>query len=173
MGSTEANNHGIALSTTTYGTPVSLSGAVSQWCIFLGCIKASLSVILFNNLRIHPRYKLHTLRGLVPQGSLIDPTTILRAFIHSLLFIEMLSTSFTALISLLMLPYSINAQPAIAPTNPPALDVKETPISGEAQRPLIADPCNNVNIAQNLDTSTTVTADKAGTFSLSAINLNS
>ncbi len=81
--------------------------------------------------------------------------------------------SLTALISLLILPSSINAQPGIVPPNPPALDLKESPINGEAQRPLIADHCNNVNIAQNLDTSTTVTADKAGTFSLSAINLNS
>lgn len=84
----------------------------------------------------------------------------------------MLSKSFTALIVLHILTSSTNTQAAIAPVNPPALDLKETPISGEAQRPSIADPCSNVNIAQNIDTSTSVTADETGVFSLSPVNFN-
>ncbi|KAN0125546.1 hypothetical protein V8E52_000753 [Russula decolorans] len=84
----------------------------------------------------------------------------------------MLSKSFTALIVLLIFISSHNAQAAIAPANPPALDLKEAPISGEAQRPSIADPCSNVNIAQNLDTSTSVTADETGAFLLPPVNFN-
>ena len=85
----------------------------------------------------------------------------------------MLSKSFAARIILLILTSSTSAQAAIALKNSPALDLKETPISGEAQRPSIADPCSNVNIAQNLDTFTSATADETGSFSLSPINLNS
>jgi len=131
-----------------------------------------------NNLRVHPQINLHTLFTqedwfLKFSISLAHPTAILRAFIHSLLFLEMLSNSksFTALIVLLIsTSSSTNAQ--AAPPNPPALDLQETPISGEAQRPSIADPCSNVNIAQSLDTSTSVTADETGAFLLSPVNLN-
>jgi hypothetical protein len=84
----------------------------------------------------------------------------------------MLSKSFTALVVLLVLTSSTNAQATIAPPNPPFLDLKEIPISGEAQRPSIADPCTNVNIAQILDTSTGVTADETGVFLLSSVNVN-
>jgi hypothetical protein len=86
----------------------------------------------------------------------------------------MLSKSFTSLIVLLILTSSTDAQAAIAPPNPPALDLKETPISGEAQRPQpsVVDHCSNVNIAPNLDTSTSVTADETGAFLLSPVNFN-
>ncbi len=84
----------------------------------------------------------------------------------------MLSKSFP-LISLLILASPTNSQAATFPQNPPALDLKETPIGSEAQRPSIVDPCSNVNIAQHLDTSTTITADETGIFSFSAINLDS
>jgi hypothetical protein len=129
-----------------------------------------------NNLRVHPQINLHTLFTqedwfLKVSVSLAHPTAILRAFIHSLLFLEMLFKSFTVLIVLFISTSSTNAQ--AAPPNPPALDLQETPISGgEAQRPSIADPCSNVNIAQSLDTSTSVTADETGAFLLSPVNLN-
>ena len=84
----------------------------------------------------------------------------------------MFSKSFTALIVLLIFTSSHNAQAAITPANTPALDFKETHVSGEAQRPSIADPCSNVNIAQNLDTSTSVTADETGAFLLPPVNFN-
>ena len=84
----------------------------------------------------------------------------------------MLSKSFAAFIVLRILTSSTNAQAAIAPPNPPALDLKETPISGETQRPSIADPCSNVNVAQNLDTPTSVTTDETGAFLLSPVNFN-
>jgi hypothetical protein len=84
----------------------------------------------------------------------------------------MLSKSFTALIVLRILTSSTNAQAAIASPNPPFLDLKEKPISGEAQRPSIAGPCSNINIAQTLDASTSVTADKTGSFLLSSIIFN-
>ena len=89
-----------------------------------------------------------------------------------LLFLEMLPKSFTALITLIILTSSINAQVSIDRPDSPSLRLKETPISGEAQRPSIADPCSNVNIAQNLDTSTTITVDETGTFLLSSVNFN-
>jgi len=84
----------------------------------------------------------------------------------------MLSESFIALIGLLIITFSTNAQAAIAPPKPPAIDLNETPISGEAQRPSIADPCSNVNVALNLDTSTSVTADETGAFLFSPANFN-
>jgi hypothetical protein len=84
----------------------------------------------------------------------------------------MLSKSFTALTVFIILTSSANAQDTITPPNPPFLDLKETPISGEAQRPSIVDPCTNVNIAQNLDTSTCVTADETGAFLLSYVNVD-
>lgn len=82
------------------------------------------------------------------------------------------SKPFTALIALLIITSSIDAQAAVTPPNPPLIDLKETPINGEAQRPSITDPCSNVNIAQNLDISTGVTADETGAFSLSPVNFN-
>ena len=84
----------------------------------------------------------------------------------------MLSKSSTALIVLLVITSSTNAQAAIAPPSPPALDLKESLISGEARHPSIVDPCSNVNIVQNLDTSTSVTADGTGAFLLSPVNFN-
>jgi hypothetical protein len=83
----------------------------------------------------------------------------------------MLSKSSSSLIVLLVLTSYTNAQAAIAP-DPSALDLKETPISDKAQRPSSADPCTNVNIAQNLDASTGVTADETGAFRLSLVNFN-
>ena len=85
----------------------------------------------------------------------------------------MLSKSFVALIVLCILKSSTNAQAAISPPKPPALDLKEVPISGESQGPSIAHPCSNVNIAQNLDLSTiTITADETGACPLSPVNSN-
>lgn len=82
------------------------------------------------------------------------------------------SKSFTNFIALLILTSLTNAQAVIVPPNPPAPDLKETPISGEALRPSIAGHCSNVNIAQNLDTSTSITADETGFFLLSPVNFN-
>jgi hypothetical protein len=84
----------------------------------------------------------------------------------------MLYKSFPALILLLILTLSSNAQAGITPPNPPALDLKEAPISGVAQRAPVADPCSNVNIAQNIDTSTSVTADETGAILLSPVDFN-
>ncbi len=84
----------------------------------------------------------------------------------------MLSKPPTTLIVLLVLTSYTNVRAAIAPPDPSALDLKETPKSDEAQRPSIADPCTNVKIAQNLDTSTGVTADESGAFRLSPVNFN-
>jgi hypothetical protein len=81
----------------------------------------------------------------------------------------MLPESFTALIVLVILTSSTNAQAAIAP-NPSAFDLKEAPMNGEAP---IAQPCSSVNITQNLDTFTRVTADKTGAFLLSPVNFKS
>ena len=158
----------------TYITTIFLSGAVSQrLCFFSSYIKASGAVIRLITFAFIPRliFTLYEDWFLKPTVSLANPAAILGAFIHSLLFLEMLSKSFAALI-IFILTSSTNAQAAITPLNSPALELKETPVSGEAQRASIADPCSNVNLAQNLDTSTSVTADETGAILLSPVNFN-
>ncbi|KAI0251236.1 hypothetical protein BJV78DRAFT_1213598 [Lactifluus subvellereus] len=80
----------------------------------------------------------------------------------------MLSKSFIASVFLLTLTSSVNAHAAISP----ALGVKGNPVRNDVQRPSNGKPCGNVNIAQNIDTSTPVVADANGTFSASITNFN-
>jgi hypothetical protein len=80
----------------------------------------------------------------------------------------MFSKSFIASIFLLALTTSVNAHAAIAP----ALGVKGNPVRGDVQRPSANSPCGNVNIAKNIDTSTSVAADANGSFSPSITNFN-
>ncbi len=80
----------------------------------------------------------------------------------------MFSKSFIAPLFFLALTSSVNAHAAVAP----ALGVQGTPVRSDVQRPSTANPCGNVNIAQNLDSSTAVPADANGTFSATALNFN-
>ncbi|KAI0657916.1 hypothetical protein C8Q70DRAFT_900342, partial [Cubamyces menziesii] len=61
-----------------------------------------------------------------------------------------------------------HAHAAIAP----ALGVKGTPVRNDVQRPSKNSECGNVNIAQNIDTSTAVQAAANGTFAATIINFN-
>jgi hypothetical protein len=80
----------------------------------------------------------------------------------------MFSKTFIAPLFLLALTSSVNAHAAVAP----ALGVKGTPSRSDVQRPSTGKPCGNVDIAQNLDSSTAVPAGANGTFSATAINFN-
>jgi hypothetical protein len=87
---------------------------------------------------------------------------------HSLLFAEMFSKSIIAPIFLLALTSSVNAHALIAP----ALGVKGDGTRNDVQRPSDANRCGNVNIVQNLDTSTPVQAKADGTFLASITDFN-
>jgi len=80
----------------------------------------------------------------------------------------MFSKSFIAPIILLALTSSVNAHAAVSP----ALAVNGAPVRNDVQRPSSAEPCGNVNIAQNLDSSTPVQALANGTFSPSITDFN-
>ncbi|KAJ6617032.1 hypothetical protein B0H10DRAFT_1716125, partial [Mycena sp. CBHHK59/15] len=54
----------------------------------------------------------------------------------------------------------------------PALGVKGLPARSDVQRPSTNAPCGNVNIAQNLDSSTAVPAEADGTVMLNITNYN-
>jgi hypothetical protein len=75
----------------------------------------------------------------------------------------MISKSFVALIFLFA---SVNAQVCMNP----ALGVSGTPSAQDVQNPTDAKPCGDINIAQNLETSTPIQADQDGKFSPSIIS---
>ncbi|KAI9063835.1 hypothetical protein FKP32DRAFT_1666283 [Trametes sanguinea] len=79
------------------------------------------------------------------------------------------SKSFIAAATLcLSLTLQAHAHAAIAP----ALGVKGTPVRNDVQRPSKNSECGNVNIAQNIDTSTAVQAAANGTFAATITNFN-
>ncbi|OSD00132.1 hypothetical protein PYCCODRAFT_1371838 [Trametes coccinea BRFM310] len=79
------------------------------------------------------------------------------------------SKSFIATAALcLSLSLQAHAHAAIAP----ALGVKGTPVRNDVQRPSKNSECGNVNIAQNIDTSTAVQAAANGTFAATITNFN-
>jgi len=81
----------------------------------------------------------------------------------------MFSKSFIAYAFLLGFTTSVNAHAAIDP----ALGVKGgNATRNDVQRPSTAKPCGNVNIAQTLDSSTTVAANADRTFSPSITDFN-
>ena len=80
----------------------------------------------------------------------------------------MFSKLLIAPIFLLALTSSVNAHAAIAP----ALGVQGDPTRNDVQQPSQANPCGNITIAQNLDTSTPVNAFANGTFSASITDFN-
>jgi hypothetical protein len=80
----------------------------------------------------------------------------------------MLSKSFIASIFLLASISSANAHAGVNP----ALGVKGQLIRNDVQRPSAKSPCGNVNIAQNLDSSTAVQADENGNFSPTITDFN-
>jgi hypothetical protein len=77
----------------------------------------------------------------------------------------MFSKSFTASIFLLALTSSVTAQCVITP----ALGASD-PGASDVQHPTDSAPCGNINIGQNLDTSTPIPADTNGQFSPSIKN---
>ena len=80
----------------------------------------------------------------------------------------MFSKSIIAPLFLLALTSSVNAHAAVAP----ALGVKGNPARSDVQRPSQAKPCGNIDIAQNLDTSTAVNANANGSFAASITDFN-
>ncbi len=80
----------------------------------------------------------------------------------------MVSKFFIAYAFLLCFTTSVNAHGA--PGN--LLGVKGQPTRNDVQRPSQSNPCGNVNIAQNLDTSTPILASADGTFTDEFINFN-
>jgi hypothetical protein len=78
----------------------------------------------------------------------------------------MRAESFSALIFLLTLASSVNAQAAVFP----ALGVKGSPTSRDVQHLSIPNPCGDVDIALNIDNSTALLADQSGYFSPSVVN---
>ena len=79
----------------------------------------------------------------------------------------MFSKSFIAPIFFLALTSSINVHAVVAP----ALGVKGNPARSDVQRPSQAKPCGNIDIAQNLDTSTAVNEMKTEAFPLTLLTL--
>ncbi|KAH9986117.1 hypothetical protein BJV77DRAFT_1082340 [Russula vinacea] len=77
----------------------------------------------------------------------------------------MISKSFVALIFLFAFTSSVNAQVCMEP----ALGVSGTPTAQDVRKPTDALPCGGVNIAQNLESSTPIQADKDGKFSPSSL----
>jgi len=80
----------------------------------------------------------------------------------------MISKSFIAYAFLLCFTTSVNAHAIVSPP----LGVKNTPTRDDVQRPSTAKPCGNVNIAQTIDTSTSLAAAADGTFSPSITDFN-
>ena len=85
----------------------------------------------------------------------------------------MFSKSFLAPIFLLALTSSANAHAVILDAVvAPALGVNGNPALSDVQRPSQAKPCGNINIAQNLDSSTVVNVDANGIFSVNIIGFD-
>jgi len=80
----------------------------------------------------------------------------------------MLSKSFLPFIFLVASISSVNAHAGVTP----ALGVKGQMTRNDVQRPSTNSPCGNVNIAQNIDSSTTVQADEKGNFSPTITDFN-
>jgi hypothetical protein len=80
----------------------------------------------------------------------------------------MFSKSLIAPIFLLALTSSVNAHAGVSP----ALGVKGNLARSDVQRPSQAKPCGNIDIAQNLDTSTAVNANGNGSFAASITDFN-
>ena len=103
--------------------------------------------------------------------SLPDPATVLTCT-DLLFFFKMPPKTFfariLALIFLLASTSSVYVQAAVIP----ALGNKGTPAFGDIQRPSIADHGEDLDITQNLDTSTAVMADACGAFTPPIVNLN-
>ncbi|KAH9050869.1 hypothetical protein EDB83DRAFT_2226600 [Lactarius deliciosus] len=80
----------------------------------------------------------------------------------------MVSKSFIAYAFLLCFTTSVNAHALISP----ALGVKGNGTRKDTQRPSTDKPCGKINIAQSIDTSTTIALAADGTFSPSITNTN-
>lgn len=80
----------------------------------------------------------------------------------------MFSKTLTALTFVVALTLQVNAHAGITP----ALGVSGTFARGNVQRPSTASPCGNINIAQNIDTSTPVAAAANGQFTVTVTNFN-
>ena len=78
----------------------------------------------------------------------------------------MFSKSLIALISVLALTTSVNAHAAVAP----ALGVEGPPTLDDVQKPSTSAPCGNIDIADNLDTSTAAAATADGEFVINVTN---
>ncbi|KAG6901986.1 hypothetical protein C0995_005945 [Termitomyces sp. Mi166 len=68
----------------------------------------------------------------------------------------------------LMFSAQVKAHAAIAPV----LGVSGDPVRADVRRPTILRPCGNVNIAENLDTTTPVAAQADGSFIVTVTNFN-
>jgi hypothetical protein len=80
----------------------------------------------------------------------------------------MFSKSLIAFVFLLTFTSSVDAHAAISP----ALGVKGNPGFNDVQRPSNNQPCGNLNIAQNIDSSTTAVAGADGKVSTSITNFD-
>ena len=163
MRSTEANNHGYGLATMAYVT--------ANFFVPFGSVMVVHPLLVYkSSAMVLPKFH-HQLLSLSKTRSsqslpLAYPATILRVLIRSLLFVEMISKSFVALIFLFAFTSSVNAQVCMEP----ALGVSGTPTAQDVRKPTDALPCGGVNIAQNLESSTPIQADKDGKFSPSIIS---
>ena len=82
----------------------------------------------------------------------------------------MLVKSFTASVFLLALTSSVNADQAGCAISPAMGVSGGTPGAGDVQQPSSSAPCGNVDIPQNIDTSTPVQAGTNGQFKVSVMN---
>ena len=80
----------------------------------------------------------------------------------------MFSKMLLALTLVMGMTLHVHADAIIAPP----LGVTGTPVQNDVQKPSTASPCGNVDIAQNLDTSTPITVDASGIFSATITNFN-
>ncbi|KII87861.1 hypothetical protein PLICRDRAFT_141880 [Plicaturopsis crispa FD-325 SS-3] len=80
----------------------------------------------------------------------------------------MFSKTFFAAIGVLALGLQAHAHAAIAPQ----LGVKGVPVRNDVQRPTANAACGTTNVAQTLDSSTPVTANAQGAFSVNITNFN-
>jgi hypothetical protein len=78
----------------------------------------------------------------------------------------MFSKSFIALISVFALTTSVNAHAAVAPL----LGVNGPPTLNDVQKPTASSPCGNVDISDNLSTSTAAAANGDGEFIINITN---
>lgn len=89
-----------------------------------------------------------------------------KRFFSLLLFFDMFFKSFIALIFTFTLTASVNAHGFIAP----ALGVNGPPTVDDVQKPSSSSPCGNVDISDNLDTSTVAAATADGKFLIDVTN---